>query len=109
MECLWYTKAAEQGHARAQCNLGTCYQDGEGVAQDSCKAVEWYTKAAAQDDIQGMENLSRCYKFGSGVAQDLVKTEELFTKLAGKGVHVVPGKAYKPLLGEVPKFRKYVF
>ena len=68
-----------------------------------------YTKAAAQDDIQGMENLSRCYKFGSGVAQDLVKTEELFTKLAGKGVHVVPGKVYKPLLGEVPKFRKYVF
>ena len=38
---LRYTKAAEAGHAEAQYNLGVCYDDGEGVAQDKRKAVEW--------------------------------------------------------------------
>lgn len=42
----WYTKAAEQGHAAAQYNLGNCYYDGEGVEKDLQKAIEWYTKAA---------------------------------------------------------------
>ena len=27
----WWTKAAEQGHAVAQVNLGSCYHEGEGV------------------------------------------------------------------------------
>ena len=44
----WYTKAAEQGHAQAQCNLGWMYQNGHGVTQDYQKAYEWYTKAAEQ-------------------------------------------------------------
>ena len=44
----WWTKAAEQGHAEAQCNLGRCYSDGDGVAMDKKKAVEWFTKAAKQ-------------------------------------------------------------
>ena len=30
----WYRKAAEQGHARAQCNLGYCYANGQGVTKD---------------------------------------------------------------------------
>ena len=30
----WYTKAAEQGHANAQSNLGVKYDNGEGVLQD---------------------------------------------------------------------------
>lgn len=31
----WYTKAAEQGHAKAQFSLGAMYTDGRGVPQDS--------------------------------------------------------------------------
>ena len=30
----WYTKAAEQGHASAQNNLGNRYYSGEGVPQE---------------------------------------------------------------------------
>ena len=30
----WYRKAAEQGYASAQYNLGIMYDDGEGVPQD---------------------------------------------------------------------------
>ena len=30
----WFSKAAEQGHAVAQYNLGECYLNGCGVAKD---------------------------------------------------------------------------
>src|ERR1039457_4097199 len=30
----WYRKAAEQTLAEAQCNLGVCYYEGQGVAKD---------------------------------------------------------------------------
>ena len=44
----WHHKAAEQGHAEAQYNLGICYENGKGVEQDYEKAEEWYREAAAQ-------------------------------------------------------------
>ena len=42
----WYRKAAEQGMAEAQYNLGVCYEYGEGVTKDADEAVTWYKKAA---------------------------------------------------------------
>ena len=46
-----YRKAAEQGDAKAQHNLGVFYEDGTGgVAKDLTKAAEWYSKAAKQGD-----------------------------------------------------------
>ena len=44
----WYAKAAAQGHAIAQYNLGVCYERSEGVAQDFKLAAAWYGRAAAQ-------------------------------------------------------------
>jgi len=44
----WYRKAAEQGLAYAQYNLGDCYVKGTGVAKDEVEAVKWYRKAADQ-------------------------------------------------------------
>lgn len=35
-----YRKAAEQGNAKAQFNLGNCYDNGEGVAEDKTEAVK---------------------------------------------------------------------
>ena len=43
-----YRKAAEQGDAAAQYNLGVIYYNGEGVTQDYAEAVKWYRKAAEQ-------------------------------------------------------------
>jgi uncharacterized protein len=43
----WYRKAAEQGYARAQNNLGVMYDNGEGVLQDDVTARMWFTLAAA--------------------------------------------------------------
>ena len=44
----WYRLAAEQGHDRAQSNLGSMYADGEGVSKDAVNAYAWFNIAAAQ-------------------------------------------------------------
>src|SRR5579864_3158023 len=38
-------KAAEQGNARAQAELGNIYKDGKGAARDDAVAAAWYRKA----------------------------------------------------------------
>ena len=50
-------KAAEQGDAMAQFNLGQCYTNGTGVEKDEQKAVEWYKKAAEQGHAGAQFNL----------------------------------------------------
>ena len=37
----WFRKAAEQGVAEAQYNLGKMYDEGRGVPQDDKQAVFW--------------------------------------------------------------------
>jgi TPR repeat protein len=41
----WFRKAAEQGHALDQANLGRMYANGRGSAKDRREAVKWYRKA----------------------------------------------------------------
>ena len=43
----WYRKAAQQGFAKAQFNLGVTYFNGWGVSQDFIRAHMWYSVAAA--------------------------------------------------------------
>jgi hypothetical protein len=42
----WFSRAADQEHARAQGALGVCYIDGEGVEQNHALAATWLGKAA---------------------------------------------------------------
>lgn len=50
----WYRKAAEQGHARAQNDLGSMYYNGQGVPQNLVIAYALYNLAAANDpSVQG--------------------------------------------------------
>ena len=44
----WYIKAAEQGNAGAQYNLGVMYEHGEGISMNYRAAVKWYILAAQQ-------------------------------------------------------------
>jgi TPR repeat protein len=44
----WYRKAAEQGHAGAQCLLGVAYYTGEGEPKDDVQAHMWLDLAGAQ-------------------------------------------------------------
>jgi len=55
----WYRKAAEQGHANAQFNLGVGYANGQGVKQDHAEAVRWYRKATEQGLVYAVAALKR--------------------------------------------------
>ena len=63
---------AEQGHARAQNNLGQMYSNGKGVPQDYKIARKWYTLAAEQGDAFAQFNLGQMYRKGEGVSKDYV-------------------------------------
>jgi TPR repeat protein len=46
---VWCKKAAEQGYAPAQGNLGVMYRNGHGVERNLNQAARWFQKAARQD------------------------------------------------------------
>ena len=73
-------KAAEQGGAEAQSNLGFMYVKGQGVPKDEAKAVHWWTKAAEQGDAVAQNNLGVMYAKGQGVPKDEAKAAQLFQK-----------------------------
>ena len=54
----WYRKAAEQGGALAQYNLGVSYSTGRGVPQDYVAAHKWANLAAAQSQGDKQEKYS---------------------------------------------------
>jgi TPR repeat protein len=81
----WFRKAADQEYAVAQCNLGVCYVEGEGVGQDDAMAVEWYRKAADQEYAVAQCNLGVCYEEGRGVGQDDAMAVEWYRKAADQG------------------------
>ena len=78
----FYTKAAAQGDASAQNNLGIMYENGQGVEQDYDKAVELYTKAAEQGYAYARYNLGIMYDNGRGVEQDYSQAIEFYSKAA---------------------------
>ena len=63
-------RAAEQGHAGAQYNLGVMYDEGEGVPQDYAEAAKWYRRAAEQGHAAAQNNLGVMYRSSHGVPQD---------------------------------------
>ena len=81
----WYRKAAEQGLARAQCNLGFCYENGTGVPQDYAKAVEWYRKAAEQGLARAQYFMGLNYNNGIGVPKDDAMAVKWYRKAAEQG------------------------
>jgi len=53
---MWLTRAAEQGYANAQHNLGNMCRDGQGVPQDNVYAHMWFN-ISGQGDRAGVEEL----------------------------------------------------
>jgi TPR repeat protein len=58
----WYRKAADQGDASAQNNLGSMYAAGRGVPQDHVQAFMWYTIAAARFPADEAGNRAKAVK-----------------------------------------------
>jgi len=66
----WFRLAAEQGYAKAQFDLGSAYEFGEGVPKDNKVAFRWYRLAAFKGLADAQYALSKKYHDGSGVSQD---------------------------------------
>ena len=84
----WVRKAAEQGFARAQYDLGLMYEFGTGVERSNEKAAEWYLKAAEQGYADAQYNLGDMYRDGRGVEESFEKAAEWVQKAADQGLAV---------------------
>ena len=63
----WYSKAALDGFAGAQNNLGDLYERGEGVTQSFPEAIYWYTQSAMQGEPTSYLSLGEMFYKGLGV------------------------------------------
>ena len=68
---VWFEKAANQGHAESQHQMGHIYEYGVGlVEKENKKAFEWFHKAAEQGHLAAQKNLAGLYTIGRGVNQN---------------------------------------
>jgi len=91
-------KLAEKGDALAQFNLGSMYDNGEGVEQDFKEAVKWYRKAAEQGHANAQTYLGVMYATGRGVENDEEEAIKWLRKAAEQG-----NKPAKAVLKEIEK------
>ncbi|HJX51885.1 MAG TPA: tetratricopeptide repeat protein, partial [Polyangia bacterium] len=107
-----FRKAADQGDASAQANLGRAYDNGEGVPQDYAEAARLFRKAADQGNASAQSSLGLAYFRGKGVPQDREKAARLFRKAADQGnasgQHNL-GRAYFAGLGVPLDYREAYF
>jgi TPR repeat protein len=89
----WYRKAAMQGLAQSQNNLGWIYANGHvvGVATDYKEAVRWFRKAADQGHFYAQYNLGKMYKQGTGILQDDIMAY-VWYHVAGANGHGLGGE-----------------
>ncbi len=83
---MFYKRAAELGHARAQCSYGKCLYLGSGTAINYAGAFSWFAKAAEQNLDIAQYNLGIMYLKGTYVEKNLNEAKKFFS-LAAKNGH----------------------
>jgi TPR repeat protein/SpoVK/Ycf46/Vps4 family AAA+-type ATPase len=78
-------KAAEQGNAEAQINLGWLYQNGLGVPQDYAEAMRWYRKAAKQGNPEGQMRIGIFHQNGLSVPLNYAEAMRWYRRAADQG------------------------
>lgn len=80
-----FSRLAEQGNVKAQCNAGLMLMRGEGTEQDSKAAAGWFAKAAEHGSAEARYNLAMAYSI-SGDDADKARAVELFARAAEQGM-----------------------
>lgn len=93
---MFYKRAAEAGHARAQCSFGKCLYTGSGVAKDCAEAFKWFSRSAEQNLNIAQYNLGVMYLKGVHVEKDVEQAKKYFL-LAAKNGHEDAAKILKKL------------
>ncbi|KAG2392842.1 hypothetical protein C9374_009419 [Naegleria lovaniensis] len=84
--CEYFLKAANQGHALAQHELGIMYSFGAGVPKDDSKTLEWFEKAANAGYANSQYMLGLIYENGRhGVQPDVMKAFQWYQQAAFQG------------------------
>ena len=81
----WFQKAAGQGFAKAEKNLGDMYLFGHGIDKDYAQALTWYGKAADQQFADAQARLGYMYEKGLGVDQSNQNAIDQYTKAVRNG------------------------
>lgn len=104
---IWFRRAAEQGDAEAQSELGTIYMYGRpGVSRNETEAVDWLRKAADQGETSAQDELGLAYECGRGTQTSTIEAAKLYRLAADHGDTVArlrlkgldPSSDAKPLL-----------
>ncbi|HAV5497954.1 tetratricopeptide repeat protein [Acinetobacter baumannii] len=67
----WFSKGTQLNDADCMVGLANLYSSGDGVEQDTYKALELRKKAAALGNKQAMRDIAFMYKYGLGVEKNL--------------------------------------
>ena len=79
----WLLKAAEQGLVEAQYQLGCLYSNKDEI-KNIPKAIEWFRKAADQGNVEAQYELGRIYLYEDEV-EDLAESERWLKKAEENG------------------------
>ena len=78
----WMLKAAEDGHAAAQNNIGLSYLHALGAPKDEKIAFSWFEKSAKQGSPYAQSELAMLYYEGKGVEQNTQKAYDWWLSAA---------------------------
>lgn len=101
----------------AQCNLGICYENGDGVEKNLEETVKWYTKAANQEYARAQYLLGKAYDNGKGVAKNDSEAMKWYLKAVKNnypqavsyyGVMLLVGDKQKGVTKNIPEGVKYL-
>lgn len=67
---MWAKKSAERGNAKAQYQVGNCFEIGIGVDADPQEAIIWYSKADEQGHKRASQRLIELKKKGKNGSSD---------------------------------------
>ena len=82
---LYYEKAVAAGSMQGYCNLGYCYEQGQGVVLNSKKAFELYMVAAENGYNRGYLMVANCYLNGIYVEENPAEALAWLIKAAENG------------------------
>ncbi len=76
---------AQQGDAKAECDLGQMYFNGRGVPRDYAEVLRWERKAADQGYARAEYEIGYMFSHGLGVQQDKAEAARWYRKAADQG------------------------
>jgi hypothetical protein len=86
----WIRMAAMANEPRAQFELGSLYEFGNGVRASVAEAAQWYLRAAERNHPQGQYNIATMLETGEGIAQDRIEALKFYTLAANQGFRGIP-------------------